>query len=115
MRINSNYSRLCESYLFSEIARRVDAYSKTHPDREIIRMGIGDVTLPLCAAAVNAMKRAAEEMGEAATFHGYGPEQGYAFLRAKRIFPSFRIRNRNVFTPLEPVEPAAAKKVSRSG
>lgn len=78
---NKNYRQLEESYLFSEVARRVAAYSKEHPDKEIIRMGIGDVTLPLCSEVINAMKKAVEEMGNAATFHGYGPEQGYDFLR----------------------------------
>lgn len=78
---NKNYRQLEESYLFSEVARRVAAYSKEYPDKEIIRMGIGDVTLPLCSEVINAMKKAVEEMGNAATFHGYGPEQGYDFLR----------------------------------
>lgn len=78
---NVNYRQLEESYLFSEVARRVSAYSKNHPEKEIIRMGIGDVTLPLCRAAVEAMKQAAEDMGKPKTFHGYGPEQGYDFLR----------------------------------
>lgn len=78
---NKNYRQLEESYLFSEVARRVAAYSKEHPDKEIIRMGIGDVTLPLCSEVINAMKKAVEEMGNASTFHGYGPEQGYDFLR----------------------------------
>ena len=76
---NTNYSQLKESYLFSEIARRVSQYSAAHPEKKLIRMGIGDVTLPLCKAVVAAMKQAAEDMGEAATFHGYGPEQGYDF------------------------------------
>lgn len=78
---NKNYRQLEESYLFSEVARRVAAYSKEHPDKEIIRMGIGDVTLPLCSEVINAMKQAVEDMGNASTFHGYGPEQGYDFLR----------------------------------
>lgn len=80
---NTNYNRLKVSFLFSEIARRVTAFSKSHPEREIIRMGIGDVTLPLCSAVVEAMKQATEDMGRAVTFYGYGPEQGYDFLREK--------------------------------
>ena len=80
---NTNYRQLKESYLFSEIAHRVTEFSKSHPEKEIIRMGIGDVTLPLCSAVVEALKHAAEDMGKAATFHGYGPEQGYDFLREK--------------------------------
>lgn len=78
---NENYRQLEESYLFSEVARRVSAYGENHPEKEIIRMGIGDVTLPLCRAAVEAMKQAVEDMGKPETFHGYGPEQGYDFLR----------------------------------
>ena len=78
---NTNYRQLEESYLFSEVARRVLAYSKNHPEKEIIRMGIGDVTRPLCSAVVDAMKQAVEDMGKPETFHGYGPEQGYDFLR----------------------------------
>lgn len=80
---NKNYQQLKESYLFSEIARRVSEYSSENPDKEIIKMGIGDVTLPLCRAVVDAMKNAAEDMGKAETFRGYGPEQGYDFLREK--------------------------------
>lgn len=83
MRPNANYSSLTESYLFSEIAGRVSDFSRTHPEKEIIRMGIGDVTLPLCSSVVEAMKQAAEDMGKADSFHGYGPEQGYGFLREK--------------------------------
>lgn len=78
---NTNYRQLEESYLFSEVARRVLAYSKNHPEKEMIRMGIGDVTRPLCNAVVDAMKQAVEDMGKPETFHGYGPEQGYDFLR----------------------------------
>lgn len=83
MRANINYNNLKESYLFSEIAKRVSDFSKAHPEKEIIRMGIGDVTLPLCSSVVEAMKQAAEDMGKADSFHGYGPEQGYDFLREK--------------------------------
>lgn len=83
MRINTNYNSLKESYLFSEIAVRVNAFGKAHPEKEIIRMGIGDVTLPLCSSAAEAMKQAAEAMGNVDTFRGYGPEQGYDFLRER--------------------------------
>lgn len=81
MILNTNYRQLEESYLFSEVARRVSSYSEKHPEKEIIRMGIGDVTRPLCGAVVEAMRQAAEDMGKPETFHGYGPEQGYDFLR----------------------------------
>ena len=83
MKINGHYAELKESYLFSDIAKRVAAFAAEHPDREILRMGIGDVTLPLAPAAVAAMERAAAEQGDARTFRGYGPEQGYPFLREK--------------------------------
>lgn len=81
IRINENYSKLKASYLFADIARRVAAYTSAHPDRPVIRLGIGDVTEPLPPACVAALHAAADEMAERATFKGYGPEQGYAFLR----------------------------------
>lgn len=80
---NKNYSSLKESYLFSGIAHRVADFTEKNPDKEIIRMGIGDVTLPLCGAVCEAMKNAVDEMGRADSFRGYGPEQGYGFLREK--------------------------------
>lgn len=81
MHINSNYKNISETYLFSEIAQRVKKFSEQNPDAQIIRMGIGDVTRPLCSSAVNAMKKAADEMGTKEGFKGYGPEQGYDFLK----------------------------------
>lgn len=78
--INDNYLELKDSYLFSTIARKVNEYIAANPDNKIIRMGIGDVTLPLVKAVTDAMHLAVDEMGDAATFHGYGPEQGYGFL-----------------------------------
>lgn len=81
LKVNENYKNVKESYLFSEIAARVDKYSKEHTNSKIIRMGIGDVTLPLVNEVVVAMQKAAGEMGVKETFKGYGPEQGYAFLR----------------------------------
>lgn len=83
MKPSENYGSLKESYLFSEIAHRVKLFAQSNPDREIIRMGIGDVTLPLCGAVCDAMKKAVDEMGQADSFRGYGPEQGYDFLREK--------------------------------
>lgn len=82
MNINKNYLNLEASYLFSTIAKKVSEYSDANPDKNIIRLGIGDVTLPLCNAVVNAMKSAVEEMGVQETFRGYGPEQGYDFLKS---------------------------------
>ncbi|MDE7410946.1 MAG: LL-diaminopimelate aminotransferase [Paramuribaculum sp.] len=79
--INDNFLRLAPSYLFSDIARKVADYRGANPDAQVISMGIGDVSRPLCDASVDAMLKAVEEMRHAHTFHGYGPEQGYAFLR----------------------------------
>jgi len=81
IRINENYTKLKASYLFADIARRVSAYTASHPERPVIRLGIGDVTEPLPRACVAALHAAADEMANRATFKGYGPEQGYAFLR----------------------------------
>ncbi|WP_303818877.1 LL-diaminopimelate aminotransferase [Ruminococcus flavefaciens] len=80
-KFNENFLELKESYLFSEVAKRVSTFKEKHPERSVIRLGIGDVTLPLGKAVVEAMHRAADEMGKAETFRGYGPEQGYDFLR----------------------------------
>jgi len=79
--INENYLKLKSSYLFADIARRVEKFHKDNPDMEIIKLGIGDVTLPLPLACVKAMQKAVDEMAISDTFKGYGPEQGYAFLR----------------------------------
>lgn len=79
--VNENYSKLPGSYLFSEIARRTEAFAAAHPDIDLIRMGIGDVTRPLVPAVTEAMHRAVDDLAAAETFHGYGPEQGYGFLR----------------------------------
>ena len=79
--INENYNRLQGSYLFANIAKKVADYQATHPDADIIRLGIGDVTLPLVPAVIEAMHKAVDEMGQQETFRGYGPEQGYDFLR----------------------------------
>ena len=81
--LNENYLTLSESYLFSEIAHRVSTHAQTHPQQKLIRMGIGDVTRPLCPCVVSALQSAAAEQGSAATFRGYGPEQGYDFLRER--------------------------------
>lgn len=78
--INDNYLKLPGSYLFAEIARRVAAFKQAHPEADIIRLGIGDVTQPLPMACIEAMHKAVDEMAHAETFRGYGPEQGYTFL-----------------------------------
>ena len=81
MKINENYLALKESYLFSDIAKKVAAFTTAHPEASIIRLGIGDVTLPLVPAVVEALESASREMGVKETFRGYGPEQGYGFLK----------------------------------
>lgn len=81
-RINENYLKLPGSYLFSTIGKKVNAYAAEHPDKKIIRLGIGDVTQPLAPAILDALHGAVDEMGSAATFHGYAPDLGYEFLRS---------------------------------
>lgn len=78
--VNENFLKLPGSYLFSDIAKKVKAYQESHPDKRLIRLGIGDVTRPLPQASIEAMHRAVDEMANKSTFHGYGPEQGYDFL-----------------------------------
>ena len=96
MKINEQYAKLPGNYLFSEIARRVAAYSAEHPDVKPIRLGIGDVTRPLVPAVVEAMRKAVSEMGRLETFHGYGPEQGYEFLRNAIAEHDFRARGTDI-------------------
>ncbi len=79
--INENFQKLPANYLFSDIAKKVAAYQTAHPDHTIIRLGIGDVTLPIAPAILTAIHQAVDEMGDAETFHGYAPDLGYAFLR----------------------------------
>lgn len=81
IRINEHFGEIKESYLFSDIAKRVKSYSAAHPDQKIIRLGIGDVTLPLTKSVIEAMHNAVDEMATASSFRGYAPENGYEFLR----------------------------------
>ncbi|TVP61287.1 MAG: LL-diaminopimelate aminotransferase [Nodularia sp. (in: Bacteria)] len=94
--INDNYLKLKAGYLFPEIARRVNAFAEANPDAKIIRLGIGDVTEPLPEACRTAMIQAVEEMGDRATFKGYGPEQGYAWLREKIAAQDFQARGADI-------------------
>ena len=82
-KVNLHYRDIQESYLFSDIAKKVNAYKEEHPKKDVIRLGIGDVTQPLVRPVVDKLVAASLEMGEKETFHGYGPEQGYAFLKRK--------------------------------
>lgn len=90
--INDNYLKLKAGYLFPEIARRINAFAQANPDAKIIRLGIGDVTEPLPQACRTAMIKAVEEMGDRSTFQGYGPEQGFAWLREKIAVHDFQSR-----------------------
>jgi LL-diaminopimelate aminotransferase len=90
--INDNYLKLKAGYLFPEIARRVNVFAEAHPDANIIRLGIGDVTEPLPKACRDAMIQAVEDMGDRSSFKGYGPEQGYAWLREKIAAHDFQAR-----------------------
>ena len=83
VKVNENFLEVKQSYLFSEIAKRIDEYKKKNPDADIIKLGIGDVTLPIVPKVIETMHKALDEMGKKETFRGYGPEQGYDFLREK--------------------------------
>ena len=78
--INEHFLKLQSSYLFSDIAKKVNSFKVTHPKDKIIRMGIGDVTQPLAPAVIEAMHKAVDDLASTENFHGYGPEQGYSFL-----------------------------------
>ena len=82
MKINENFLKIQNNYLFSDIAKKVKAYQSENPDADIIRLGIGDVTRPLPEAVISAMKKAVEEMAQESTFRGYPPEWGYDFLKS---------------------------------
>ena len=81
-KINENYLKLQGSYLFSTIGKKVAAYKEANPDRDVISLGIGDVTQPLAPAVIEALHKAVDEMAVAETFHGYAPDLGYEFLRS---------------------------------
>ena len=96
IRINENYSKLQSSYLFSEIAKRVAAFEKANPDIDVIKLGIGDVTQPLPEACIKAFHEGVDEMAEGKSFKGYGPEQGYPFLREAIAKNDFESRSANI-------------------
>ena len=93
IKANSNYGKLQGSYLFSEIAKRVSNFQEANPDKKIIKLGIGDVTKPLSTSVVKGLKAATDEMADASTFKGYGPERGYDFLRSAINEADFKSRN----------------------
>ena len=90
--INENFLKLQKNYLFADIAQKVAAYKEAHPEANIIRLGIGDVTRPLAPAVIEALHRAVDEMGHGETFRGYGPEHGYEFLRRAIVENDFAPR-----------------------
>ena len=94
--INDNYLKLKAGYLFPEIARRVNAFAQANPSAALIKLGIGDVTEPLPAACRAAMIKAVEDLGNRESFHGYGPEQGYGWLREKIALHDFQARGCNI-------------------
>ncbi len=96
LHVNENYAKVSPTYLFSEIAHRVNAHQAAHPGAKIIRLGIGDVTEPLAPAVVAALHRAVDDEAYRSSFHGYGPEQGYAFLREKIAEKDFKARGVDV-------------------
>jgi LL-diaminopimelate aminotransferase len=96
IRLNENYLKLNASYLFSEISKRIAEFQRAHPGKEIIRLGIGDVTRALPKACITAFHAAVDEMGNDATFKGYGPEQGYDFLREAIARNDFQSRNADI-------------------
>ena len=91
-KINDNYLKLPGSYLFSTIAKKVNAYTAANPDKKVIRLGIGDVTLPLAPAVIDAMHKAVDEMAHAETLHGYAPDLGYEFLRSAIVENDYKAR-----------------------
>ena len=96
LHVNENYAKIKPTYLFAEIAHRVAAHKEANPEAKIIRLGIGDVTEPICPAIIEAMHRAVDNEAGRENFHGYGPEQGYAFLREKIAAVDFRARGMDI-------------------
>lgn len=91
--INNNYNKLVENYLFATVSKKTSEYAAKNPNKKIIRLGIGDVTLPLCAASISAMHKAVDEMSVKKSFYGYGPYEGYSFLRSavKNYYTAHRV------------------------
>ena len=96
IKLNENYLKLTANYLFSEIAKRVRVFQEAHPEKEIIRLGIGDVTRALPKACIEAFHAAVDEMGDDATFRGYGPDYGYDFLREKIAREDYQARGADI-------------------
>lgn len=99
--VNRNFLKLQSNYLFVDIARKVADFKAAHPEQKVISLGIGDVTQPLVPVVIEALQASVQEMGEAATFHGYGPEQGYAFLR--EAIAKHDYQDRNISIPADDI------------
>ena len=113
-KINTNYQKLPGSYLFSNIAKKVNAFTEAHPEADIIRLGIGDVTQPIAPAMIEAMHKAVDEMGDAKTFHGYAPDLGYAFLRDAIVAHDYQARGCDISARfLYPMEPRVIPVIFR--
>ena len=97
LKVNENYLKLPGSYLFSTIAKKVSAFSEANPEKTLIRLGIGDVTQPLCPAVIKTLHSAVDEMADAATFHGYAPDLGYDFLRKAIAENDYRARGCEIY------------------
>ena len=95
-KINENYLKLPGSYLFSTIAKKVNAYQEANPEKDLIRLGIGDVTQPLAPSIIEALHGAVDEMAAAETFHGYAPDLGYEFLRNAIVDGDYRSRGAQI-------------------
>lgn len=114
-KVNDNYLKLPGSYLFSTIGKKVNAYSAAHPDKKIIRLGIGDVTQPLALAIIDALHGAVDEMGKAETFHGYAPDlamSSCAMLSQRMIIRQEAVISRRTRS-LYPTEQNATAAISR--
>lgn len=96
MNVNENYLKLPGSYLFSTIAKKVAEYTAANPDKDVIKLGIGDVTQPICPAVIKALHKAVDEMGTPEGFHGYAPDLGYSFLREKMSECDYKARGCNI-------------------
>lgn len=96
-KVNDNYLKLPGSYLFSTIGKKVAAYSAANPEKKIVRLGIGDVTQPIAPAVIDAMHKAVDEMGQAATFRGYAPDLGYEFLRSAIVKNDYEARGAQIY------------------
>ena len=110
--VNIHFLNLQNNYLFADIAKKVNAFKVMHPGADVISLGIGDVTQPLCPAVTEAMHKAVDEMASADGFRGYGPEQGYDFLREAILKNDFRPRGRSSSTTVRSPTQATSRSCS---